>query len=103
MHPLIGVLVCEYVRKFLANRKNVPPCELPKAISNVVSAFPFEYAADLYFFVLMQLRKEIVSPILLEQQGRVFGLGYAERQYFHESKIAKYYLKIFKKTLKKVK
>jgi len=92
MCPLTGVLVCKDVRKMLTNCKNVSFFELSKAIANIIGAFPFENTADLNLFVLMKLGEEIIRPVFLEQKSRVFRFGYAEREYFHELKIAKYYL-----------
>ena len=102
MCPLTGVLVCKDVRKMLTNCKNVSFFELSEAIANIIGAFPFENTADLNLFVLMKLGEEIIRPVLLEQKGRVFRFGYAEWEHFHESKIAKYYLKNINKSLKKV-
>lgn len=93
MHPLIGVLIREYMWKMLPYCINVPFFELSEAIANIKCAFPFENATDLYFFVLVELGEKIIGLVFLEQKGRVFRFWYAERQYFHELKIAKYYLK----------
>ena len=102
MHPLTGVLIGEYVRQMLSNGKNVSFFELPEAISYIIGAFPLEYATDLYFLVLMKLGEKIIPPVLLEQKGCVFRFGYAEWEYFHELKIAKYYLNNLNKSLKRV-
>jgi len=53
MHPLAGVLICEYMRQMLTNGKNVSFFELSEAISYIIGPFPLEYATDLYFLVLM--------------------------------------------------
>ena len=92
MYPLLRILICEYMGKSLANCENVTFCELPEAVSNVIRSFPLEYTAYLDLFVLVELGKEVFGPIFLQQQRRVFGFGYAEWQYFHRLKIAKYYL-----------
>ena len=91
MHPLVSVLIREYMRKMLPYCKNVSLFELSEAIANVERAFSFENATDLYLFVLVELGEKIIGPVFLEQKGRVFRFWYAERQYFHELKIAKYY------------
>ena len=53
MHPLTGVLICEYMGQMLSNGKNVSFFELYEAISYIIGAFPLEYATDQYFLVLM--------------------------------------------------
>ena len=93
VHALISVLIREYMRQMLPNCENVPFRELTHAVTYVKSTFPFDYAADLNLLVLMQLGEEIICLVFLENQGTVFGFGYAERQDFHELKIGKYYLK----------
>lgn len=102
VHALISGLIVEHMRQVLTYCENVSFSELTDAVTYVKSAFPFDYAADLNLLVLMELGEEVICPVFLENQGSVFGFGYAERQDFHELKIGKYYLKNHAKLKKKV-
>ena len=86
----------------LTDSKNVARIEIPEAVPNIVGACSLENTADLYFLVLMKLGEKIIPPVLLEQKGRVFRFWYAEREYFHKLKIAKYYLNNLNKSIKRV-
>ena len=87
------VLIREHVGQVLSDCEDVPGCELAEAVANVIRAFPFEDATDLNFLVLMELGEKVVGPVLLQNKSCVFRFGYAEREYFHQVKVAKYYLK----------
>jgi hypothetical protein len=102
VHVLFFSLIGKYMRKVLSYGKNISCREFPKAIADVETALSLEYAADLNFFVLMQVRIKTFSSVFLEKKRCVFRFRYAEWQYFHNAKIAKYYLKIYKNVNNKV-
>lgn len=93
MHFPFFSLIGKYMRKVLSDSKNISCREFPEAIPNVKTALPLENAADLNFFMLMQVRIKTICLVLLEKERCVLGFGNAEWQYFHDAKIAEYYFK----------